>query len=176
VTSNLIRVGALALALMIAAAPAYAGKPSGGKPSGGKPSGGKPSGGSGKHEHGKHGHGKHGHGKSVVVPNYPGPVTDESAVDAPLQSERYLRVSNQTGETLKVHVKMGDGKIWNWTFAPDQVAYLAINDERITASEVLIWGETESKNFNANQTEPLVLVAADYQSASIGTYTLTFNP
>jgi hypothetical protein len=141
-------------------------------------SAGPPRGGSSHPGHSHPGHSHPGHVRPAVVPYstyrpaYVAPVVEE----APWQQVRYLRVSNQTGEALTVYVRPADGVTRTWSFAADAVAYLAIDGEWLTASEVFIWAGSGTRRWNEYQAQPLVMVAEAYQSTAIGTYTFTFNP
>ncbi len=104
------------------------------------------------------------------------PVVVGAPVEAPWQNVRYLHLSNQTGEALTVYVRGGDGVTRNWSFAPDETAYLAIDNVRLAASEVFIWAEGGGKRWDSRRDEALVLVSAPYRSAAVGTFTYTLNP
>jgi len=100
--------------------------------------------------------------------------TEESA---PLQTKRYLRVSNLTGETLLVNVQWAEiNQPLTWTIKPDQVTYLAINDVPLAASQVRIWARSERRQWNTNKDEDLVLVPTPYRSDRLDTFTYDFNP
>jgi len=95
---------------------------------------------------------------------------------APLQSLRYLRVSNQTGETLLVNVQWAEiNQPLTWTIKPDQVTYLAINDVPLAASQVRIWASSEQHLWNTYKDEDLVLVPTPYRSDRLDTFTYNFN-
>ena len=133
------------------------------------------------HSHPGHTHPGHSHPgyvRPAVVPypTYRPAYVAPVVVEAPWQRVRYLRVSNQTGADLTVYVRTGDGVTRTWSFAADAVAYLAIDGEWLTASEVFIWAGSGSRSWNGYQAQPLVMVAEPYQSTAIGTFTFTFNP
>jgi hypothetical protein len=111
----------------------------------------------------------------------PAPETEapptEAAPEATSQTVRYLRVSNQTGEALRVHVQMpGEDRVTFWDLQAGQTAYLAVDGVRVTASEVFIWAQSATKAWNQNKTTPLPLGTFPYQLDHIGTHTHVFRP
>jgi hypothetical protein len=92
----------------------------------------------------------------------------------PLQEVRYLRVSNQTGQAIRVYVKE-DGETRSWDFAAGQTAYLEIEGEEVAASEVLLWATSDDKSWMDYRDSPLVLVSEPYPCYNIATYTHTFR-
>jgi hypothetical protein len=97
------------------------------------------------------------------------------ADEAPVQTVRYLRINNQTGEELKIWVKGSDGETRVWTFAPEKISYLAVDEERIAESEVLIWASSETKVWNSRKVDALELVPQPYRAHQIGTYNYNFR-
>jgi hypothetical protein len=94
---------------------------------------------------------------------------------APLQTKRYLRVSNQTGETLLVNVQWAEiNQPLTWTIKPDQITYLAINDVPLAASQVRIWASSEKNLWNTYKDADLVLVPTPYRSDRLETFTYDF--
>jgi hypothetical protein len=105
------------------------------------------------------------------------PGGGEPAAAATYQSVRYLRVSNQTGEALRIYVQFpGEDQPKVWNFQAGQTAYLAVDDVKVTASEVLIWAASETKVWNQNKTEALKLGTFPYPSDRIATHTQIFQP
>jgi hypothetical protein len=123
-----------------------------------------------------HSHPGHVRPGGVLYPTYRPAYVAPVVVEASWQQVRYLRVSNQSGDALTVYVRTGDGETRRWNFAADAVAYLALDNEWLTASEVFIWGRSGSRSWNGYQAQPLVMVAEPYQATAIETYTYTFNP
>jgi len=110
------------------------------------------------------------------IPTSPALSSSSTVEPAPLQTRRYLRVSNQTGQTLVVNVQWAEiNQPLSWTIKPDQVTYLAINDVPLAASQVRIWAQSDRRQWNTNKDEDLVLVPAPYRSDSLDTFTYTFN-
>ncbi len=95
---------------------------------------------------------------------------------AATQNVRYIRVSNQTGEPLRVYVRLPeDGQVRLWNFAEGQVAYLAVDNQRIVAGSAFIWAESDTRRWTRYQEESLAIVAAPYRSDAVGTHTHTFR-
>jgi hypothetical protein len=111
---------------------------------------------------------------TVVLPG-PGPAL--AAPEAPLQTARYLRVVNRTGQTIKVFVKLGtDDTASMRELAPGAVAELTNRGAPLVASQVFLWAEGDGYRFLDYRNSPLVLVSAPYRAAAIDTCTFTFNP
>ena len=141
--------------------------------------------GSNNHNHNHHHHHNGGWNNGGYVGGgnnggYGGDVIDSSsaAEEETMQNVRYLRVRNETGEALRVFVKLEQGgKTFSWNFAPGANAYLAINGEKLATDRVYIWGQSGQKRWaGPHQTSGLTLVSQPYASEEIGTFTYTFNP
>lgn len=134
------------------------------------------------HHHNNHHnnhHHLHGTGGNWNSPSYGGGdiIDSSSAEEDTMQTVRYLRVRNESGEALKVFVQLEQGgKTFNWNFAPGAAGYLAINGERIASDRVYLWAQSGSKRWTSVQTSGLTLVSQPYQAEEIGTFTYTFNP
>jgi hypothetical protein len=150
-----------ALVLPLLAGPTVEAGSNGGKGSKGGP---QPGWHPGTNQHNHHHHHHH-------HPTYgqPAPV-----VLAPYQNVRYLRVVNNTGENLTVHVRGGDGRTRSWNIPADQKGYLAVDNVRIAESQVGIWAEAPGKVWTGHK-DGLTLVAAPYRASGIGTFIYTFN-
>lgn len=98
--------------------------------------------------------------------------------DLPWQTVRYLRINNQSGETLRVSAQLpDDAEPRTWEFAPGETGYLALGEgKRLAAAELWLWAEGGGRTWNNNKDEPLVLVPEDYQAEDIDTFNYTFNP
>jgi hypothetical protein len=103
--------------------------------------------------------------------------SDNPTVQMTQRTERYLRVSNQTGQPLTVYVQLpGAAEPLTYEFEQNQTADLTIEDVRLSASKVLIWAETNRGKWTDNKDKELVLVSAPYTAANMETFTHTFTP
>jgi hypothetical protein len=112
----------------------------------------------------------------VVVPG-PVVVTGSPGIEQAVQTERFLSVKNDTGDVLTVYVRYpGDEQqTWKWTFQPDELSYLAIENERITASQVYIWAESGMSRWDRYKDELFNVVPEPYRADAIATHTHTFR-
>jgi hypothetical protein len=112
-------------------------------------------------------------GPSPVVPVGPGGEDPQPTV----QTERYLKINNQSGQSMTVFVRYPDQEtVYQWTFEAGQQSYLALDNQRIQGSQMFLWAESVSTRWNKHKEEALVLVQTPYQSETLGTFTFTFNP
>ena len=108
------------------------------------------------------------------------------------RSTRYLKVVNNTGETIRVHViyhtKGSDGR-WHWypwqreggesvtfEFAPGESAFLLDGDFRIQADKVRIWAEDVDSDITWQDANHYAwLVKTEYVGDELGVFTYTFK-
>jgi hypothetical protein len=126
-----------------------------------------------------------GPGKLLVVVSGSGPAAPAIPSAAPAadgstaatQSVRYLRVSNETGEALTVHVRLSpDDEPWSWSLEAGQTAYLAVDGQRLAVAQAYIWAESETRAWTTYKAEPMVAVSEPYASEEVGTHTHRFQP
>ena len=94
----------------------------------------------------------------------------------PLQTTRYLRIVNNTSETITVYLRMPDGpRTQSRRLAAGEAIDLTANDERVALAEVYVWAKSETKAWNSHKDEVLTLVRSPYRSNNIGTFTYNFR-
>jgi hypothetical protein len=136
---------------------------------------------------------------AAALPNAYPPivVADDTGTDdpEPYQNQRYLRVKNDTGQKLTVWVRYrapGEDGNWAWLpgdsdaveyeLGPGEETYLALDDQRLSASRVRIWAETaDGRQMDEYREQDLWLVPEKddndehwYYGAEMEDFTFTF--
>jgi tetratricopeptide (TPR) repeat protein len=107
--------------------------------------------------------------------------------EAPLRHTRFLRIANNTGERIRVHLRyeaLTAAGQWEWApagelsfdIAPGAVLYLLNNGNHIQARTMRIWAESlDSANvWERARNKNTTLVETAYRARRVGTYTYTF--
>ncbi len=109
--------------------------------------------------------------EAPAVEEAPAPVAE-----APLQEVRHLVIANRTGQSIRVFVKLDDGRCYRYDLAPDQVSRLAVDDVPLALSQCFVWAESDTTQWDEYKDKALVVCDAPYPSETVADYTFTFNP